>query len=132
VKAALQNCRNRQCWVGLSEIVAFGDEKFAVIERNNQAGTDARIKRIYEFSVAGLTPQPQDSEKPFPNLKKTLVRDLIPDLTADNGLVLEKVEGLMMTADGDAFIVTDNDGVDDSSGETQLRNLGSVFAGSSK
>jgi len=52
-----------------------------------------------------------------------------PDLEADNGLVLEKVEGLMVTANGDAFIVTDNDGVVDSSGETQLINLGSIFTG---
>jgi hypothetical protein len=57
------------------------------------------------------------------------LRDLIPDLEADNGLVLEKVEGLMVTANGDAFIVTDNDGVDDSSGETQLINLGYIFIG---
>jgi hypothetical protein len=113
-------------WVGLSEIVALGDVKFAVIERNNQGGPDARIKRIYQFSVEGIEPKPQD-EGDFPKLKKKLVRNLIPDLTADNGLVLEKVEGLMVTADGDAFIVTDNDGVDDSSGETQLINLGSIF-----
>jgi hypothetical protein len=57
---------------------------------------------------------------------------LILDLKADNGPVLEKVEGLMVAADGEAVIVTDNDVVDDSSGETQLRNLGFVFAGSSK
>jgi hypothetical protein len=112
-------------WVGLSEITALGDDRFAVIERDNQAGTDARIKRIYEFSVAGLTPEPQGSD--FPVVTKKLVRDLIPDLTADNGLVLEKVEGLTVTAKGDAFIVTDNDGVDDSSGETQLIDLGPIF-----
>jgi hypothetical protein len=75
--------------------------------------------------VEEVEPQPQGGV--FPKLTKTLVRDLIPDLTADNGLVLEKVEGLMVTAKGDAFIVTDNDGVDDSSGETQLINLGSIF-----
>ena len=114
-------------WVGLSEIVALGDDDFAVIERDNQSGPDARIKKIYEFSVAGLVPQTQESGNSFPLLGKTLVRDLIPDLTADSGLMLEKVEGLMVTADGDAFIVTDNDGVDDSSGETQLINLGSIF-----
>jgi hypothetical protein len=44
-----------------------------------------------------------------------LVRDLIPDLKADNGLVLEKVEGLTVLPNGDALIVTDNDGVTDSS-----------------
>jgi hypothetical protein len=112
-------------WVGLSEIVALGDDNFAVIERDNQGGPDASIKKIYQFSVEGVEPKPQGEK--FPVLSKTFVRDLIPDLTADNGLVLEKVEGLMVTAKGDAFIVTDNDGVDDSSGETQLINLGSIF-----
>jgi hypothetical protein len=112
-------------WVGLSEIVYIGDKKFAVIERDNQAGTDARIKKIYTFSIEGLKPQPQGSD--FPELKKELVRDLIPDLKADNGPVLEKVEGLMVTKHGDAFIVTDNDGVDDSSGETQFIYLGEIF-----
>ena len=112
-------------WVGLSEIVKIGEEKFAVIERDNQGGPDARIKKIYKFSVTDIDPQPQGGD--FPELDKTLVRDLIPDLKSDNGPVLEKVEGLMVTAKGDAFIVTDNDGVDDSSGETQFINLGKIF-----
>jgi hypothetical protein len=36
-----------------------------------------------------------------------LVRDLIPDLTADDGSVLEKLEGQVVTANVDAFIVSD-------------------------
>jgi hypothetical protein len=112
-------------WVGLSEIVALDDETFAVIERDNQGGPDARIKKIYTFSVSGLTPQPEGSS--FPVVSKTLVRDLIPDLAADNGLVIEKVEGLGLLTDGTALIVTDNDGVDDSSGETQFLQLGGIF-----
>jgi hypothetical protein len=116
-------------WVGLSEIVAVNDTTFAVIERDNQGNTDARIKKIYSFSVAGLTPQPQGGV--FPVLSKTLRADLIPDLLHDNGLVIEKVEGLTILADGDVLIVTDNDGVDDNSGETQMINLGPVYLGGS-
>ncbi|HER20460.1 MAG TPA: esterase-like activity of phytase family protein, partial [Chromatiales bacterium] len=41
-------------WVGLSEITALDDTTFAVVERDNQANTDARIKRIYRFSIDGL------------------------------------------------------------------------------
>ncbi len=48
-------------WVGLSEIVALGNDRFAVIERDNQGGPDARIKKIYSFSVAGVEPQTQSS-----------------------------------------------------------------------
>lgn len=33
----------------------------------------------------------------------------------------------MVTTDGDAFIATDNDGVDGSSSETKLINLGPIF-----
>ena len=114
-------------WVGLSEIVALGDETFAVLERDNQADVAARIKRIYTFSVSGLTPLSDASTGSFPVVTKTLVRDLIPDLTADNGPVLDKPEGMTVLANGDVLVVTDNDGVDDSSGETQLVNLGDLF-----
>lgn len=34
--------------------------------------------------------------------------------------MLEKVEGMAITKDNRVFIVTDNDGVDNSNGETQL------------
>lgn len=112
-------------WVGLSEIVAVDATTFAVVERDNQAGPDAVIKKIYTFSVDGVEPQPQGS--PFPMVGKTFVRDLIPDLTRDHGPVLEKVEGLTIMADGTTWIVTDNDGVDGSSGETQLISLGALF-----
>ncbi len=110
--------------VGLSEIVAVSDYGFLVIERDNQGGLDAFIKKIYYFSIHGHTPlpEPEDltAEPEFPVVEKELVRDLIPDLLADNGVVIEKVEGLAALADGRLAIVTDNDGVDDSSGETQF------------
>ena len=112
-------------WVGLSEIVALDHDRFAVIERDNQGGPDATIKKIYEFSIDGIEPKPQGET--FPVLSKTLVRDILPDLTKDNGFALEKVEGLTALPSGDAYIVTDNDGVDDASGETQLLNLGKIF-----
>ena len=107
-------------WVGLSEIAHLGGKRFAVIERDNQAGPDAVIKRIYAFSIKGLTPFADHHAPDFPVVEKTLVRDLMPDLKATGGLVLEKIEGLAATKDGDVLVVNDNDGVDDSNGETQL------------
>jgi hypothetical protein len=112
-------------WVGLSEIIAVDTETFAVVERDNQAGPDATIKKIYTFSISGLTPQPQGGV--FPVVTKVFVRDLIPDLTAGHGLVIEKVEGLAILPNGETWMVTDNDGVDGSSGETQFINLGRIF-----
>lgn len=117
-------------WVGLSEITALDATTFAVVERDNQANTDARIKRVYTFSIDGLTPlaDPAVGTTPsFPVLSKTLVRDVLPDLQATGGPVLEKIEGMSVLPDGSLLIVNDNDGVDDSSGETQLIKIKKVF-----
>jgi hypothetical protein len=105
-------------WVGLSEITALGNAEFAVVERDNQANTDARIKRVYRFSVNSVTFKPEGGG--FETLGKTLVRDLLPDLQATGGMVLEKIESLAVTRSGDLLFANDNDGVDDSSGETRL------------
>ena len=40
----------------------------------------------------------------------------------------EKVEGSTVTVGGNVWIINDNDGVDDNSGETQLINLGTILA----
>jgi hypothetical protein len=117
-------------WIGLSEIVALDADSFAVIERDNQAGADARVKRLYRFSVAGV--EPLEDTAPgttaaFPVLAKTLVADLMPALEATGGAVLEKIEGLAVQQNGDALIINDNDGVDDSNGETQLLHLPGLF-----
>lgn len=109
-------------WMGLSEITAIGPDRFLVIERNNQWGERA-IKRIYEFSVAGLTPAAPGSAA-VPVVTKRLVRDMVPDLAARGGTVLEKLEGFAVDAAGEAFAVTDNDGLQGTSGETLFLRLG--------
>lgn len=115
-------------WVGLSDLTYLGNEKFLVIERDNQGGPDAAIKRLYKFSIQGLTSVADNGEAPvFPLVSKTLVRDLMPDLKATGGLTLEKVEGLAVTDDGTVLVVNDNDGVDDSNGETQLLRLEDIL-----
>lgn len=106
-------------WVGLSDITALGNGEFLVVERDNQGGPDAAIKRLYKFDVTGLAADAV--------VTKTLVRDLMADLAAPAGLTYEKVEGLAVTRMGDVLIVNDNDGVDDNSGETQLLNLGPIL-----
>jgi hypothetical protein len=60
----------------------------------------------------------------IPVVKKELVRDLIPDLKSTGGYVLDKVEGLSIAKDGMAYVSTDNDGVDDHSGETMFFSIG--------
>lgn len=112
-------------WVGLSEITALGKDRFAVIERDNQGNSDARIKRVYKFSVEDVIFRSEGEV--FDTLSKTLVRDLIPDLEDTGGMVLEKIESLAVTRRGDMLFANDNDGVDDSNGETQLIRIKGVF-----
>ncbi len=106
-------------WVGLSEITALDNGEFVVIERDNQGGPDAVIKRLYKFDTTGLA----DGA----TVSKILVRDVLADMKATGGLVVEKIEGLALLDNGDLLMVNDNDGVDDSNGETQLLNLGKLF-----
>lgn len=70
-----------------------------------------------------------DGEPSLPTLDKTLVKDLIPDLQTPGGLIYEKIEGSAVMPNGDVWIINDNDGVDDNSGETQLMNLGDAIGG---
>jgi len=113
-------------WMGLSEITAH-DGKLYIVERDNLIGADAKVKALYAVSLDGFKPARLGGELPL--VEKTLVRDLIPDMTkATNGYVVDKVEGFTIDAAGDAFVVTDNDGVDDSSGETLFLRLGQVSA----
>lgn len=112
-------------WVGLSEITAVGNDSFVVIERDNQIGDDAAIKKLYRFSTKDLKPAAIGA-KEIAVIEKKLVRDVLPDLAAANGTVLDKVESFAVDNDGVSYIITDNDGVDGSSGETLFINLGKI------
>ncbi|MGJ8589387.1 MAG: esterase-like activity of phytase family protein [Yoonia sp.] len=110
-------------WVGLSEIVAQGDYVY-LIERDNQIGTNAVTKLITRVPLSEMVAAPLGGDLPV--VSHEVVRDLIPVLTSTGGYVVDKIEGLAFDADGNAWIVTDNDGVDDSSGETLFLNLGQL------
>ncbi|MES2942402.1 MAG: esterase-like activity of phytase family protein, partial [Pseudomonadota bacterium] len=111
-------------WMGLSEITAVGADRFVVIERDNQFG-DKSVKTLQTFSVASLKPAaPGDTA--IPVVSKRLLRDLVPDLQKPHGYVLDKVESFAFDTAGKAFVITDNDGVDGSSGETQFIRLGQL------
>ncbi|WP_458790781.1 esterase-like activity of phytase family protein [Yoonia sp. MH D7] len=110
-------------WTGLSEIVAHDGDVY-VIERDNQIGDAAKLKKIYRVSADQMVAAPLDG--PLPVVTKQEVRDLIPDLLSNNGYVVDKVEGLAIFEDGSAWVSTDNDGVDDSSGETFFWSIGHI------
>ncbi len=110
-------------WMGLSEITISGDWAY-LIERDNQTAAAAKTKQLTRVAMAQMVPAPLGA--PLPVVTKELVRDLIPDLATGNGYVAEKVEGFAIDAGGNGWVVTDNDGTNDSSGETRFWTIGSV------
>ncbi|PUE38448.1 alkaline phosphatase [Limnohabitans sp. Bal53] len=111
-------------WVGLSEITALSPNELVVIERDNQFG-DQSFKTLHSFSVAGLVPADVGAQQ-VPVISKRLVSDLVPELQKPRGIVLDKVESFAIDAAGNAFFITDNDGVDGTNGETQFIRLGKL------
>ena len=105
-------------WVGLSDISSLGDGKFMILERDNQGGEDAAVKRLFWIDLGDFSIEDGST------LEKTFYKDLVPDLKSKGGAVIEKVEGLAVTKSGNIWINTDNDGVDDNSGEQLLLNVG--------
>ena len=110
-------------WVGLSEISLHGENVY-IIERDNLIGEAARLKKLFSVPVAQLQGAPLGGELPV--VSKSEVRDLIPELASTGGYIVDKVEGFAVDASGNAYMVTDNDGVDDSNGETLFINLGAL------
>jgi DNA-binding beta-propeller fold protein YncE len=103
-------------WVGLSEISAH-DGSVYIIERDNLIGDASKLKKLYKVAIADLKPAKLGGKLPV--VKKVEAHDFLGELkTATNGYVLDKLEGFAFDASGKAYAVTDNDGVDDTSGET--------------
>ncbi|RVI08489.1 esterase-like activity of phytase family protein [Sinorhizobium meliloti] len=117
--------KSEEGWVGLSEISVHGDYAY-IVERDNLIGEAAKLKKLYRVALADLKPAALGGELPVVN--KEEVRDLIPDLQSLNGYVVDKVEGFAVDAAGNGYVVTDNDGVDDSSGETLFFSIGAMDA----
>ncbi|MDP2081899.1 MAG: esterase-like activity of phytase family protein [Pseudotabrizicola sp.] len=110
-------------WMGLSEITLHGDWVY-IIERDNQIADKAVTKKLYRVAVTEM--QPAELGGALPVVTKELVRDFLPDLAVLNGYIVDKVEGFAIDATGTGWVVTDNDGVADSSGETLFWSIGKV------
>lgn len=108
-------------WIGLSEI-AVHDGALLVLERDKLNGPDARVKAIYRVQIP--TEDGVSGTEVPKVLPKTPARDLLPDLQATRGFVQEKVEGFAVAGNGNLYVVTDNDGLEDANGETVFLDLG--------
>jgi DNA-binding beta-propeller fold protein YncE len=106
-------------WVGLSEIARVGSA-FVVIERDNRTGDFGQLKQLVKFRSSAVLDGVVSRDE-----KSTY--DLIPHLEASNGWMTDKPEGVAVTPNGSVYVVTDNDGVEDWSGETWFLRLGEVW-----
>ena len=105
-------------WVGLSEITEVPDGgEYILIERDNRSGDFAVLKTLVKVDRRAA------ADRIISNSEKA-VYDLLPNLTATNGWITDKPEGVAVTSTGRTYVVTDNDGVDDWSGETWFFDLG--------
>jgi hypothetical protein len=106
-------------WVGLSEITLVdegGTPAWILIERDNLSGDFGVFKTLVKLPG---TPGPDG----FTRSEKAIF-DLRPSLTATNGWITDKPEGIGVLPNGQLFVVTDNDRVDGWSGETWFLSLG--------
>ena len=108
-------------WIGLSEVTLVGTD-LVLIERDNRTGSFAVTKNLVNVSLASAL-----DAQGVARVEKARF-DLIGPLEATNGWITDKPEGFTVNAVGEAFVVTDNDGVDGWSGETQFLRLGPVAA----
>jgi hypothetical protein len=104
-------------WIGLSEMTATPGGEFILIERDNRTGAFGELKTLVKIERHAA------DDRLISNGEKA-VHALLPGLTATNGWITDKPEGVAVTDDGRTYVVTDNDGVEDWSGESWFLSLG--------
>ncbi|ALM50942.1 esterase-like activity of phytase family protein [Halomonas huangheensis] len=107
-------------WVGFSEITPLPDGRLALLERDNQVGERAALKRVVTISLEDATPVGPESTPPLLETRELV--DLLPAMAESQGVIVDKPEA--MSVDGDTLVViTDNDGVDDSIARTRVLRI---------
>lgn len=102
-------------WPGLSEITTIGTDRFLVIERDKGVGAGSTLKRIYAFTLAGLSADTDGLPDAGDTVTKILVRDCVDEFSP-----YEKIEGIGVSW-GSLWVGLDNDG---GALESRLRRLG--------
>jgi len=115
-------------WIGLSEIT-YTPSGWILIERDNLTGSfdspqGAETANGYKTLVR--LPLSPGGDNQYTRDEKEIY-DLRPVLLSTNGWITDKPEGVGVRPDGTLFVVTDNDGVDGSAGETIFRRLGQAW-----
>ena len=92
-----------------------------MIERDNQLAVNGQFKRVYTFTLDGLTAvdiATPVSAASVTTVTKRLLKNVQPQFAP-----YEKVEGLAVTWDGDLWVALDNDGGEFESRLVRYRNL---------
>jgi hypothetical protein len=105
-------------WPGLSEITCVATDKFIVIERDKGIGIGSTLKKLYGFSIAGLTPDSDGLPGVTDTVTKVLVLDIVKEFSP-----YEKIEGIGVLPTGALWVALDNDG---GAVESRLRFLGKL------
>ena len=96
-------------WIGLSEIVQVGGDRYAVVERDKQIGGAIHLKAVYTFSLDGVEPFEGLVAEGGDIAKSVVVKTKAADLR-QAFLPFEKIEGMTVTPDGTVWTALDNDG----------------------
>jgi hypothetical protein len=119
-------------WIGLSELTLLPDGSFAVIERDKgwgpTTGFNAELKSLYRVELKDKHFRPYDDPNGLVTMAKKPLRKLVKSIAQNSVWTAEKLEGFAMAADGRAYVVTDNDGVDEATGETVFLDLGTSIS----
>jgi len=115
-------------WIGLSEITLLPDGNFAVIERDKgwgpSTGPVAELKSVFEIDLANAEFRAYNDPAGLVTIEKALLLDVLPKLAKNSIWTAEKLEGFAVARDRKIYVVTDNDGIDDATGETVFLRLG--------
>jgi hypothetical protein len=94
-----------------------------IVERDDQLAGNARIKRLYKVDLR----DPSVEWKPFGEtldvVEKKPFADVLDELDERSIAIPDKLEGVGVTRNGRIYLPTDNDGVDESHGETLFFRL---------
>lgn len=120
-------------WIGLSELTLLPDGTFAVVERDKGWGPstepNASLKAVFQVDLANAPFAPYRdgvTDGGLATISKRFLIDVVPALSEASIFTPEKLEGLAVSSDGQVYAVTDNDGVDDATGETIFLGLGDI------
>lgn len=117
-------------WIGLSEITLLPDGDFAVIERDKgwgpSTGPVAELKSVFKIDLANAEFRAYNDPAGLVTIDKSLLLDVLPKLAKNSIWTAEKLEGFAVARDRKVYVVTDNDGIDDATGETVFLRLGKL------